>query len=952
MRKTGAEVGIVRRASWLCFVLTASIIGCLCEPTTTLASTWYVRADGGDITQCNGLVDAPYTGGGTGQPCAVNHLFWLFPPPLKTPLIAGGDTVIIGPGQYMMGMNAIGDAAPNTGSCQGGTGTFTCMMAAIPSGPDADHPTRIIGKNWDTKSTPPPELWGAGRIDHIISLVGSNNVVLQYLDITDHAQCGYNFISNSSLMCNRTVAPYGYQADYGIYATDSSNILLKDVKLHGLASGALHAGRLTNWTLDNVSMHGNAFNGWNGDVGHGAYGSGADSSMNGTIVMTNSKVNYNGCVENYPLTGIYPDIVTGGCYSQGQGGYGDGLGMYFTEGNWIFQDSEFMHNTQDGIDMLYHTGQAGTITFKRIRAEGNAGQQLKTGASATIENSVIVGNCNFFYNNPIATQLGFSHCRAAGTPISTAGWRSGHYVTMTNSTIIGPNKIFIEAGSGSSASNAAGTGSVVGSLSSIVYDNQFAVNKVEDTIWIRWSGNYNPNYGHVIVRWNNYASKATLSGTWIYDGNGIYHLTGVGAQTGGVYSFNDVVKAYICDGTEKFISRNNIFLGMEWWSGSIKAYVQGTYPDLFYLNGWDGNGTGSCAAINPVTFDNRDGIVYNTKSKQCPNNNNIFCQDPQLTAIPPLFGAADIYTYGEKWNVMPRELSPAVGVRSSLPGSTVLGDIVVPTNDYLGFGRPSDSITWGPLEFNKIPFAVLINDPVSPTNRSTQTISGSLTGSAAGASVTVRVGSAEPVAVPLAGASWSLDLTGLVPGKNQILVTAADASGNSVMATTSIVVDADPPSLLIVNPVQDFRTDQNSLLVEGKISDATTVKVSISVDGITYNPIVTNGTFKQNITFAVKNALHQLIIKAADSAGNQATIQRNVLYAEIPDGDIDGNGIVEFNDAIQALRIASGLLESDLSSLIRGNVAPIINGKPAPSGKISIQDVLVILRKYLGLISF
>lgn len=321
----------------------------LVVPSFAHASTWYVRTDGGDLNQCTGLVDAAYPGSGTAQACGVNHPFWIFPPG-GAAVIAGGDTVIIADGSYKMGAGA-----PNTGlSACNAAWTYSCVMGAIPSGPDALNPTRIIGRNWDTKATPAPELWGSGRATQIFSLVGSSNVELKYLDITDHMQCGYNFTANPSLLCDRITKPFGDFADYGIYAKDSANVLLKDIKIHGLSIGAIWAGRLTDWTFDGVEIHGNAFSGWNGDVGHGAFGSGNDSSMHGTILFKNSKMNYTGCVENYPLSGIYPDIATGGCYGQGQGGYGDGFGMYFTEGNWIFEDSEIMYNTQDGIDLLYH----------------------------------------------------------------------------------------------------------------------------------------------------------------------------------------------------------------------------------------------------------------------------------------------------------------------------------------------------------------------------------------------------------------------------------------------------------------------------------------------------------------------------------------------------------------------------------------------------------------------
>ena len=758
------------------------------EANVTIAlagnKTWFIRSDGGTSAQCTGLFDAPYTGSGIEQPCAVNHPFWLFPPPAKPPLVQGGDIVVIGPGEYMMGSNATTaspeDTAPNTGLCAKNTGVFTCMMAAIPSGPDAEHPTTVIGKNAVSKSTPAPQLWGAGRVDHVLDLTGSNNVVLQYLDLTDHAECGYNFTSNPELLCNRSVAPYGYQADYAIYAKDSANVLLKDVNIHGFSNGALHAGRLTDWTFDHVTMHGNAFNGWNGDIGHGPYGSGTDSSMHGAIVFKNSKVNYNGCIEKYPVTGSYPFIPSGGCYGQGQGGYGDGLGLYFTEADWVFEDTEVMHNTQDGLDLLYHTGQTGTVRIKRSRFEGNAGQQLKVGARTEIENTIVVGNCNFFHNNPIAIEAGFPDCRAAGTPIVTTGWRKNHFVTMVNSTVVGPNKIFIEAGSGGSAGNALVTGNltpvasaaaitavnqyaidsaqdaiwvrlsgsldpnstqvvprkgpsdfplsgawvpdganiyrlngvgiltagnysfdgvfysdVSGGSASVVTDNQYAVNQAQDTLWLRWAGSQDPNQGQVVLQWHNYGSRVTLGGTWTPHGSGIYSLSGIGAQTGGVYAFNNLIKANVCDGSEKFISRNNLFVGLEWWSTSIQAIVPGTYADTFYLNGYDGNGNGSCAATHPVQHDLRDSIVFNSKFNLCSPANNVICLDPLLGGIPPFAGYGDIYTYGERWDLTPLQASPARGKSSSLPGASVWQDVIVPGDDFLGMLRSDSSTTWG-----------------------------------------------------------------------------------------------------------------------------------------------------------------------------------------------------------------------------------------------------------------
>ena len=59
-----------------------------------------------------------------------------------------------------------------------------------------------------------------------------------------------------------------------------------------------------------------------------------------------------------------------------RGGYGDGLGTGATAGNWVFEDSAFLHNTSDGLDLLY--ARAGSsITLRRVHAEGNAGDEIR-----------------------------------------------------------------------------------------------------------------------------------------------------------------------------------------------------------------------------------------------------------------------------------------------------------------------------------------------------------------------------------------------------------------------------------------------------------------------------------------------------------------------------------------------------------------------------------------------
>src|SRR5262245_29970883 len=91
------------------------------------AATYYVRADGGTTAQCNGQSDLPYSGNSN---CAWHHPFDALPPQGDggTPALHmhGGDTLIIDPGSYEMGLNAPG--AKSYPACNQGW-SWDCYMA-------------------------------------------------------------------------------------------------------------------------------------------------------------------------------------------------------------------------------------------------------------------------------------------------------------------------------------------------------------------------------------------------------------------------------------------------------------------------------------------------------------------------------------------------------------------------------------------------------------------------------------------------------------------------------------------------------------------------------------------------------------------------------------------------------------------------------------------------------
>jgi hypothetical protein len=393
-------------------------------PAVTRGATYYVLTDGGSAQQCTGLVNAPYPGGGTNQPCAWDHPFRALPPG-GTPRISGGDTLIIGSGSYRMGYGA-----PETSiNCDAG-GAFDCLMLPIPDGSDPAHRTRILGAGWNTGCASPPELWGAERPWFIVNLTDSSNVELACLEITDHSGC-VEFHSGG-LACQRDTSPYGDWASYGLYAEDSANVYLHDLDIHGLTAGGVHAGRITDWTVERVRVAGNGSVGWDGDLWD-AFG----DSNSGTLTFRHLTVEWNGCGETYP--GKQPT----GCWAQSAGGCGDGFATGESGGHWIVEDSVIRYNTSDGLDFLYIRVPGSSIEIRRTLAEGNAGNQIKNARGPfLLENSIIVGNCGFFDGQPFTYNV--DNCRALGDALAL-GLTPGDHITVTNNTFTSEGDCLVTA---------------------------------------------------------------------------------------------------------------------------------------------------------------------------------------------------------------------------------------------------------------------------------------------------------------------------------------------------------------------------------------------------------------------------------------------------------------------------------------------------------------------------
>lgn len=407
---------------------------------------YFVRLDGGSWDQCDGKTNVAYTSEITTKECAVRHIFELLDPQTGDVRINGGDIITVmnrsngEPAEYTMGSH--GDYT--SGRCHTGW-AYSCTLPSLPSGTEA-NPTILRGQLANGTCDTKPVLWGTGRSKSILTIDNAEHVQISCLTVTDKSSCvGAPGFPDKSLVCDRS-APYDKPfADTGITIKDSSNIELTDVSVQGLGKG-IHAGRLHNITLTRVNIFANYSVGWDGDIGF--LDGTPDSSNTGTVKFIDSGINFNGCALIYQ-PGSAQHNQPHACSRQDIGGYGDGVGTGQTGGDWIFDNTTVMHNSSDGLDMLYHEF-GGKITIKNSRLEGNAGNQIKTSGNAEIINNIIIGSCAWNSRQEDALGKEGEICRAGGNTLSLHFTHADTQVSVINNTVYAEGDVIINTGNRSS----------------------------------------------------------------------------------------------------------------------------------------------------------------------------------------------------------------------------------------------------------------------------------------------------------------------------------------------------------------------------------------------------------------------------------------------------------------------------------------------------------------------
>jgi len=439
-----------------------------CAVPSMHGASWFVRPDGGTRYsanvpngQCDGQADLPYPGSGKNRHCAFKDYRMLFQDgsynaSLSLPswgwIIAGGDTVIIrgsiGTGvSYRVGWPSKASCHPDSApdQCWGIAGNAFYAPPPVPSGTATQH-TRILGENYQacTAKSARTQIHGGWGTGVVMPLNGSSYVDVACIDITDFSGCGRN---DDSVACQKNGQILEDYADDGVSLNNTStHITLTDMRLHGLSGAGIVGAPGDGFVATDIAIVGNANSGWNADDGSGKTGV-------GSTLVQNFDISWNGCVEEYPITHDVPYIS---CRDQSTGGYGDGFGTASVDSpapGWQlhFDNGVVSYNTQDGLDALHIAGPGSSISETRILAYGNEGEQLKVGgATANIQNSLIVGNCEALTSgtaipgrpSPTQDNLG-NPCRAGNVAVFVTT-SPGHTTTYENNTLFSAGEIGLE----------------------------------------------------------------------------------------------------------------------------------------------------------------------------------------------------------------------------------------------------------------------------------------------------------------------------------------------------------------------------------------------------------------------------------------------------------------------------------------------------------------------------
>ena len=281
---------------------------------------------------------------------------------------------------------------------------------------------------------------------------------------------------------------------------------------------------------------------------------------------------------------------------------------------------------------------------------------------------------------------------------------------------------------------------------------------------------------------------------------------------------------------------------------------------------------------------------------------------------------------------------------SAVPLSDGVNSISVTARDGAG-NRTTQTLS---ITLDALAPIITVGEPAdnSVTDDAIFTVSGSVT---PGSTVTLGTNGGSLQILNVADGRFTG--TGYLQEGVNTVALSAQLPGRSSWIKRSVTLAPGRPGLAITEPVQDLRTEQQSMMIHGMAGALPGGSVILDVDGTIFTPELSGGSFQQQIALPRTGEI-RITAMATDSGGQSSIARRNIIRIDRIMGDLNGNGSVDIQDASALLRISLGAEPATEQALAHGDLAPLVNGVPQPDGMIDVGDLLVLLRKIVGLVEF
>lgn len=183
-------------------------------------------------------------------------------------------------------------------------------------------------------------------------------------------------------------------------------------------------------------------------------------------------------------------------------------------------------------------------------------------------------------------------------------------------------------------------------------------------------------------------------------------------------------------------------------------------------------------------------------------------------------------------------------------------------------------------------------------------------------------------------------LTGANPPPNasyQYAIIASDTTGSSSIALRNIVLDSNLPVLTYEGNTGEFTIATGNTLVVRSSSLTVATKCSLNpLDPLQTICTLTDG---QNPAGVVWYDPATMNVTSVNTAG-----------VSTRDGDINLDGVVDIRDLVVGIQVIVGILpQLGQNQMLHGDVGPMRSGIPIPDDKFAIEDLMLIMRKVVGI---